>query len=81
MWAIGDSYGLGLSDSSCGPVEILVDWVYRTPHVGQWRFLWIEFICLEWTSGGFSGLRLSASSGPAEAPVDCVYLPQGGSAE
>jgi len=35
MWAIGDSYGLGLSDSSCGPVEILVDWVYLTPHVGQ----------------------------------------------
>ena len=39
-------------------MEIPVDWV----------------ICLEWNSGDYCGLGLSASSGPAETLVDWVYL-------
>jgi hypothetical protein len=55
MWASGDSVGLGLSgpaetfglclSASCsGLVEIPVDWVYL-PQVDRRRLLWTGFIC------------------------------------
>jgi hypothetical protein len=68
-----------------------VDWVYLLPVVGQWRFRWTGFICLNWTGEDSCGPGLSASSGPAETlwtgficflygpveiPVDRVYLPR-----
>jgi hypothetical protein len=82
-------FGLGLSAFSSGTVEIPVGWVYLPSQVGQWRFVWAGFICLQcttgdpcelgflcllkWDSGDFCGLGISASSAPLETAVDWVF--------